>query len=35
MTMQFRTKPAFVGGMAKGRFRKLLNSYFIALSITW
>ncbi|MEO0469802.1 MAG: SRPBCC family protein [Bacteroidota bacterium] len=29
--MQFRTKPAFMGGMMKGSFKKLINDYFIAI----
>ena len=29
--MQFRTKPAFLGGMMKGQFRKLIEDYFIAI----
>lgn len=29
--MQFRTKPAFMGGMMKGSFKKLINDYFIAV----
>jgi len=29
--MEFRTKPAFMGFMAKGQFKKLLNNYFIAV----
>ena len=29
--MQFRTKPAFMGGMMKGAFKKLINDYFIAI----
>jgi len=31
MVMEFRTKPAFMGGMAKGQFKKLLNDYMIAV----
>lgn len=31
MKMEFRTKPAFMGGMAKGQFKKLLLDYFIAI----
>ena len=31
MKMEFRTKPAFMGGMAKGQFKKLLNNYLIAV----
>ncbi|MFY0591371.1 SRPBCC family protein [Roseivirga sp.] len=30
-TMQYRTKPAFMGGFAKGSFKKLINDYFIAI----
>ncbi|MEL6193312.1 MAG: SRPBCC family protein [Bacteroidota bacterium] len=30
-TMQFRTKPAFMGGMAKGRFTKLIEDYLLAV----
>lgn len=29
--MQYRTKPAFMGGMMKGAFEKLINDYFIAI----
>lgn len=29
--MQFRTKPAMMGGMMKGSFKKLLSDYFIAI----
>lgn len=29
--MQFRTKPAFMGMMAKGQFKKLIKDYFIAI----
>ena len=29
--MQFRTKPAFMGGMAKGKFKKLIADYFIGI----
>lgn len=29
--MQYRTKPAFMGGMMKGNFKKLINDYFISL----
>ena len=29
--MQYRTKPAFMGSMAKGKFKKLINDYFIAV----
>ncbi len=29
--MQFRTKPAFMGGMMKGAFKKLIADYFIAI----
>jgi len=29
--MQYRTKPAFMGAMAKGKFKKLINDYFIAV----
>ena len=29
--MQYRTKPAFMGTMAKGKFKKLINDYFIAV----
>lgn len=29
--MQFRTKPAFMGAMSKGKFKKLINDYFIAV----
>lgn len=29
--MQYRTKPGFMGAMAKGKFRKLINDYFIAI----
>lgn len=29
--MQFRTQPAFMGMMAKGKFKKLINDYFIAV----
>lgn len=31
MTMEFRTKPAFMGPLAKGQFRNLLEDYFIAV----
>ena len=31
MKMEFRTKPAFMGVMAKGQFRKLLNDYMVAV----
>lgn len=30
-TMQFRTKPAFMGGMAKGQFKNLIEDYLLAL----
>ncbi|MEQ9402432.1 MAG: SRPBCC family protein [Cyclobacteriaceae bacterium] len=29
--MKFRTKPAFMGAMAKGKFKRLINDYFIAV----
>ncbi|MEM9326432.1 MAG: SRPBCC family protein [Bacteroidota bacterium] len=29
--MQYRTKPAFMGGMMKGQFKKLIEDYFIAI----
>ena len=29
--MQYRTKPAFMGGMMKGSFKKLIEDYFIAV----
>ncbi len=29
--MQYRTKPAFLGGMMKGSFTKLIEDYFIAI----
>ncbi len=29
--MQYRTKPAFMGSMAKGKFKKLIRDYFIAI----
>lgn len=29
--MQFRTKPAMMGGMMKGKFSKLIQDYFIAI----
>ena len=29
--MQFRTKPAFMGGMMKNNFKKLIKDYFIAI----
>lgn len=29
--MQYRTKPAFMGSMTKGKFKKLINDYFIAV----
>lgn len=29
--MQFRTKPAFMGGMAKGKFKKTIADYAIAI----
>jgi len=29
--MHFRTKPAFMGGMMKGNFKKLINDYAIAV----
>lgn len=29
--MQYRTKPAFMGGMMKGSFTKLIEDYFIAI----
>ena len=29
--MNYRTKPAFMGGMMKGSFKKLINDYFIAI----
>lgn len=29
--MQYRTKPAFMGAMAKGKFKKLIRDYFIAV----
>ena len=31
MKMEFRTKPAFMGAMAKGQFKKLLNDYMLAV----
>lgn len=31
MTMEFRTKPAFMGAIAKGQFKNLLEDYFIAI----
>ena len=31
MHMEFRTSPAFMGGMMKGSFEKLLNDYMIAV----
>lgn len=30
-TMQYRTKPAFMGPIAKGSFKKLINDYLIAI----
>ncbi|WP_435623131.1 SRPBCC family protein [Flagellimonas sp.] len=29
--MQYRTKPAFMGAIAKGNFRKLIRDYFISI----
>ena len=29
--MQYRTKPAFLGGMMKGKFKGLIEDYFIAI----
>lgn len=29
--MQYRTKPAFMGAMAKGNFKRLIRNYFIAI----
>lgn len=29
--MQFRTKPAFLGSFMKGKFKKLIEQYFIAI----
>lgn len=29
--MQYRTKPAFMGPMAKGKFKRLIQDYFIAI----
>ena len=29
--MQYRTRPAFMGAMAKGNFKKLIRDYFIAI----
>ena len=29
--MKYRTKPAFMGAMAKGKFKRLINDYFIAI----
>ena len=29
--MQYRTKPAFIGGMVQGKFKRLINDYFIAI----
>ncbi len=29
--MQYRTKPAFMGAMARGNFKKLIRDYFIAI----
>ena len=29
--MQYRTQPAFMGGMMKGKFRKLIEDYFISI----
>ncbi len=29
--MQYRTKPAFMGGMMKGNFKNLINDYFISI----
>lgn len=29
--MQYRTKPAFMGAMAKGKFKKLIRNYLIAV----
>ncbi len=29
--MQYRTKPAFMGPMAKGKFKRLINDYFVAI----
>ena len=31
MKMEFRTKPAFMGAMAQGQFKKLLNDYLLAV----
>lgn len=31
MNMQFRTRPAFMGFMAKGQFKNLIKDYFIAI----
>ena len=29
--LMYRTKPAFMGGMAKGKFRGMLEDYFLAI----
>ena len=29
--MIYRTKPAFMGGMVKGKFKSMLDDYFIAI----
>ena len=29
--LKYRTKPAFMGGMAKGKFRGMLEDYFLAI----
>ncbi len=29
--MQYRTKPAFMGGMMKGKFKSLIEDYFVAI----
>lgn len=31
LSMEYRTKPAFMGAMAKGSFKKLMNDYAIAI----
>jgi len=31
ITFQYRTKPAFMAGMVKGSFKKILNNYMIAV----
>jgi len=31
MTMSYRTKPAFMGAMAKSKFKKLLNDYMLSV----